>query len=319
LGTEIEGRSAAFIASAQALLRLATTNDPVLLHGETGTGKDVLATWLHDIGQRAGELVTVNCAAIPSSLFESTMFGHMKGSFTGASEDRAGVFERAGKGDVFLDEIGELTSEQQAKLLRVLQHGDFTPVGAVHARQSQARIIAATNAVLSPPRFRTDLLARFELGRVEIPPLRSRRPDLPAILNRFLSEQGGPPLATYGADAIERLLLWSWPLNMRGARAACRRLADLGPTPAPAAVKEVLEGVLTQSAPPVAADAASVRKRTFQDVTRDLSEERLRSLLAEHAGNIADVARAIGCHRKQLYRLIERYDLDVAAFRLPPA
>jgi PAS domain S-box-containing protein len=210
--------------SAMALVeRLAQTDTTVLLLGESGTGKELVARAIHDRGPRRNRpLVTLNCAAIPTSLVESELFGHERGAFTGASAQRIGRFEQAEDGSLFLDEIGELSLDAQAKLLRVLQEREFERVGGTRAIRSRARIIAATNrdleAMVNAGRFRSDLYFRLSVFPVRLPPLRERREDILLLVDHFLRRlEGrlGRALSGFSADGVRQLHAHDWPGNVR--------------------------------------------------------------------------------------------------------
>jgi PAS domain S-box-containing protein len=219
----IVGQSSAIRAVIQMIEKVAPTDSTVLLTGESGTGKELAARAIHQLSpRRAKPWVVVNCAAIPENLIESELFGHVRGAYTGAIADRRGLFRTADGGTIFLDEIGDLPSSLQAKLLRVLQERSFTPVGG-HAQVAvDVRIIAATNrdleAEVARGRFREDLFYRLNVIRIEMPPLRERREDLPLLIRHFLgrfSEAQGKPLPAVSPRAMKLLLSYSYPGNIR--------------------------------------------------------------------------------------------------------
>lgn len=217
------GQSRAMEQVAQLLHKAARTDSTILLTGESGTGKELAARGIHSLSDRAHKpMIVVNCAAIPENLIESELFGHMRGSFTGAIADRGGLFRAADGGTIFLDEIGDLPLPLQVKLLRVLQDRSFTPVGAQSQVVVDVRIIAATNrdleAEVAAGRFREDLFYRLNVIRIEMPPLRERREDLPALIQHFLgrfSESVRKPTDKISAEAMRRLLSYSYPGNIR--------------------------------------------------------------------------------------------------------
>ncbi len=217
------GQSRAMEQVSQLLHKAARTESTILLTGESGTGKELAARGIHSLSDRAHKpMIVVNCAAIPENLIESELFGHVRGSFTGAIADRRGLFRAADGGTIFLDEIGDLPLPLQVKLLRVLQERSFTPVGAQSQAVVDVRIIAATNrdleAEVAVGRFREDLFYRLNVIRIEMPPLRDRREDLPALIQHFLgrfSESLRKPADKISAEAMRRLLSYSYPGNIR--------------------------------------------------------------------------------------------------------
>ncbi len=202
---------------------VSTTRAPVLLEGESGTGKELVARLIHEHGSDGrAPFEAVNCGAIPETLLESELFGHVPGAFTGASRAHAGVFERAREGTVFLDEIAEMTLSAQVKLLRVLQEGTFTPVGGEGTRRSGARVVAATNRDLRgevrQSRFREDLYYRLNVFPIRLPPLREHREDIPPLIDHFLdrhAQEWKRPRPVVRADALRRLMVYSFPGNVR--------------------------------------------------------------------------------------------------------
>jgi two-component system response regulator HydG len=234
------GRSGAMRDVADLVVRVADAGVPVLVLGETGSGKGMVARAIHAEGGRAGRpFVTVNCAALPENLLESELFGHMKGAFTGATSRRVGLFEEAHGGSLFLDEIGEMPPALQAKLLDVLERSVIRPVGSSKETEVDVRVIAATHRDLrervSSGTFRQDLLYRLEVVTIEIPPLRHRRDDIPALLEHFLADskvrQTKSPVERIGPAAMRRLLDHPWPGNVRELENVVERLVLLGRGP----------------------------------------------------------------------------------------
>jgi formate hydrogenlyase transcriptional activator len=221
--TEIIGRSAALNDALSRIDMVAATNATVLILGETGTGKELIARAIHDRSpRRARPLVKVNCAALSAGLVESELFGHVKGAFTGALAARTGRFELANGGTIFLDEIGELPLETQVKLLRVLQEQEFEPVGSSQTRRVDVRVIAATNRdleqAIADRRFRSDLFFRINVFPIRMPPVRERREDIPLLTNFFvarLARDMGKPIEGVSRQAMERLIGYDWPGNVR--------------------------------------------------------------------------------------------------------
>lgn len=230
---ELMGESPAMQRVRRTLEIAAATDSPVLVLGETGTGKDLVARLLHEHGARhRGRLVALNCAAIPDTLLESELFGHQRGSFTGATADRRGAFELAHGGTLFLDEIGDMSPYAQAKLLRVLETRAVRRLGDDRERATDFRLIAATHQDLATRvrdgRFRADLFYRLEVLRIDLPPLRERKQDLPTLCERFLDELGrrlDRRVMGFGAGALEVLLGHDWPGNVRELRNALESIA----------------------------------------------------------------------------------------------
>jgi DNA-binding NtrC family response regulator len=298
----------------RALSLVAPTDLAVLVLGETGTGKDVVARALHDASRRSGAFIAVNCAALPDTLVESELFGHARGSFTGANTSRRGLFVEADGGTLFLDEVGELPLTVQAKLLRVLEDKLVRPVGSEQAHRVDVRVVSATNRDLHARalanEFRADLLARLSGVDLRLPALRGRVEDLPALI-QFLWRRRHGREVTVTANALEALAIYSWPHNIRELDHALRAAAlvdaaaiDLPALPEPIraclhAAREVESEMPPQ---PVATDRRSA----------------IEAALREHRGNLRRVAHTLGIARGHLYRLLKRWDLDPGAFRLSP-
>ncbi len=230
------GRSPAMQEVYRVMARLMHTDLTVMISGASGTGKELVARALHNFGKRShGPFVAINMAAIPRELIESELFGHEKGSFTGATERGVGKFEQAQGGTLFLDEIGDMPAEAQTRLLRVLQEGEYTAVGGRAARRADVRIVAATHqnlrSLINVGRFREDLYYRLNVVPIRLPPLSERIDDLPDLARAFLrrAEQEGLPRKTLSADGIARLKEHSWPGNVRELENLMRRLAALCP------------------------------------------------------------------------------------------
>jgi two-component system nitrogen regulation response regulator NtrX len=314
---EIVGASKAIRHVIERIEKVAPTAARVLITGENGTGKELVARALHALSPRAaGPFVEVNCAAIPSELIESELFGHMKGSFTGAVGDRPGKFELADGGTLFLDEIGDMSASAQAKVLRALQEGVISRVGAAQTRTVDVRVIAATNKDLSREiaagRFREDLLYRLNVVPIEVPPLRERRGDVRQLVQHFavlLGQRGGLPPREFADDALARLESHDWPGNIRELRNAVERLLILasGPAVTAADVDRLALGAATPSGE--FADAGFLRARTFEDFKQQAERAFLQAKLAEHDWNVSETARTLHMPRSNLYKKIERYKL----------
>ena len=297
----ILGESAAWQATLRLAQKAAAQQAPVLITGETGVGKEVIAGAIHRCSARAaGSFVPVNCGALPHELLESELFGHRRGAFTGAVTDRAGLFEVASAGTLFLDEIGELPLASQVKLLRAMETGEYRPVGQSGLRRTDARIVAATNRDLEVEvrqgRFRQDLFYRMNVLAIRVPPLRERRADIPLLLACFLARSKAAHVQV-APDAMARLLDYPWPGNVRELRNVVERLlllADGGRVSA-ALVASLLTGGRPAAAP---APAAFERVMKLQELERTYTKWAVDA----HAGNITTAARALGISRSTLYR-----------------
>ena len=312
---EIVGRSAAIRAVIEKIDKVAQTTARVLITGENGTGKELVARAVHRQSPRNGErFVEVNCAAIPGELIESELFGHMKGSFTGAVADRAGKFEQADGGTLFLDEIGDMSLTAQAKVLRVLQDGEVTRIGGQKPRRVDVRVLAATNKTLEEEiaagRFREDLYYRLNVVPIHVPALRERREDIPQLVAHFLEHcttLDGAPSRGIEQAAADRLVQHEWPGNVRELRNTIERLLILSSGPnITAADAERLVGARAGASPGL---GALEHCRTF-DEFKDAAEKMfLRARLRDHDWNVAETARAIDMPRSNLYNKIERHGL----------
>lgn len=233
---EMVGKSAAILQIKEMIEKVAATDARVLITGPNGTGKELVAHWLHEKSNRSkSSMVEVNCAAIPSELIESELFGHVKGSFTGANKDRAGKFEAANGGTIFLDEIGDMSLSAQAKVLRALQENKISRVGSDKDIKVNVRIVAATNKNLTKEieagRFREDLYHRLAVILIKVPALNDRREDIPLLVDFFsqkISQEQGMQLKTFSKEAIELLKAYDWTGNIRELRNVVERLIILG-------------------------------------------------------------------------------------------
>ena len=312
---EIVGRSYAIRALIETIDRVAATDARVLVTGENGTGKELVARALHRQSRRASKpFVEVNCAAIPSELIESELFGHMKGSFTGAVQDRAGKFEQADGGTLFLDEIGDMSLAAQAKVLRVLQDGDVTRIGGSKPRTVDVRVLAATNKRLEDEiaagRFREDLYYRINVVPMVVPPLRERRDDIPLLVQYFLDQfahRGGMAPRTMELAAADRLGALDWPGNVRELRNTIERLLILsrGPQITVADVERLVGARVVEGTALGALESC----RTFEEFKLAAERAFLLVKLREHDWNVAETARVLDMPRSNLYKKIERHAL----------
>jgi two-component system response regulator AtoC len=320
---EMVGRSAAFTTLLDRLERAAASDVPVLLEGETGTGKELAAEYIHQRSRRsAGSFVTVDCTVIGEQLFESELFGHEKGSFTGSTGNKVGLFELADGGTLFLDEVGEMPLSMQPKLLRALESGTFRRVGGTRTRRADVRVVCATNRRLAEMveagTFRQDLYYRTAVLTVPVPPLRERREDIPllaeAVLARLASNLGKP--YHLELSALERLMHYAFPGNIRELRNVLQvgvamsrngqiRAEDL-PVETTATASLSTQPSPAQGAQPQAGQAPTPSKPPLQA----LEARYIADLLTRHGGHRAQVARALGVSERTLYRKLKRYGLN---------
>ncbi|MCW2003461.1 two-component system NtrC family response regulator [Xanthomonas arboricola] len=289
---------------------------PVLITGETGTGKELAARALHRASTRAQRaFVAVNCAAIPLELMESELFGHRKGAFSGATSDRIGLIRQADGGSLFLDEIGDMPLPMQGKLLRFLQEGEVTPLGGNGAQKVDVRVLAATHRDLaawaSTGQFRSDLRYRLNVVPIELPPLRERGDDILLLATHFLQSAGGAARAL-SPDAQRRVLDHPWPGNVRELRNVMQRCALLvrGHTIAAGDLDEALgEPLPGDPLQPQPADAPT-GTQSLPEAVAQLEKRMIQAALTQAQGNRAEAARQLGIHRQLLYRKLDDYGLQ---------
>ncbi len=303
---DIVGGSAAMREVQKAIGMLADTDATVLITGETGTGKEVVARAIHHHGRRAARpFVAINCAAIPGELLESQLFGHVRGAFTGAVTDRPGSFREADRGTLFLDEIGDMDMALQAKLLRVLQERVVTPLGGKPVAVD-VRILTATHRDLpravKEGKFREDLFWRLGVVPVALPPLRERLADIVPLAEHFLALASTGAPKRLSAEAAARLLAHPWPGNVRELRNAMERAAVLGRRPVIGA--DDLDFLRAAEA-----DAADWLAGDLPTAVARLEAAMIRRALAAADGNRAEAARRLGIHRQFLYEKLRRYDI----------
>ncbi|MCU0618373.1 MAG: sigma-54 dependent transcriptional regulator [Gemmatimonadaceae bacterium] len=315
-GRELVGESRPIRALLERIDRVAATPARVLITGENGTGKELVARAIHRGSPRAKKpFVEVNCAAIPQELIESELFGHMRGSFTGAVSDRPGKFEQADGGTLFLDEIGDMALTAQAKVLRVLQDGVVTRIGGTKPIQVDVRVLAATNkdveSEIAAGRFREDLYYRLNVVPIQVPPLRERREDVPLLVTHFVQQMArrdGMVPRRFTAEALQVLRDLEWSGNVRELRNTIERLLILagGDTIDGADVHRLVGRPAAGDAPGL---GALLRIATFEEFKLAAEEAYLRAKLAEHDWNVSETARALDMPRSNLYKKIERYGL----------
>ncbi len=312
---EIVGQSYVIRALLERIDKVAATPSRVLITGENGTGKELVARAMHRGSPLSRKpFVEVNCAAIPSELIESELFGHMKGSFTGAVADRPGKFEQADGGTLFLDEIGDMSLSAQAKVLRVLQDGVVTRIGGNKPVQVQVRVIAATNKDLereiADGRFREDLYYRLNVVPVEVPPLRERREDIEPLVVYFLqqfAQRDGLPRRGIANEALTRLAELEWAGNVRELRNTVERLVILasGPTISVADVDRLVGKRVVESG----GLGSLTECRTFEEFKDAAERAFLLAKLRVFDWNVSETARSLEMPRSNLYKKIERYTL----------
>jgi two-component system response regulator AtoC len=314
---DLVGRSHAFIEVMKQVGRVATTSLPVLLTGESGTGKELVASTLHRRSGRADKtFVAVNCGAIPAELIESELFGHVKGSFTGADRDRRGLWEEADGGTVFLDEITETSLAFQVKLLRVLQQGEIRRVGSNHTQKVNVRVIAASNRDVEKEvetgRFRNDLFYRLNAVSITLPPLRERREDIPPLAQSFAERVFSlGPTVRFAREALELLERYDWPGNIRELENAVVHAAAM--CDGTIRAKDLPERVRNNSHH--AADdrnrnpAAEPAPQEWLPLAR-IEGRYVARVLAHTGGNKQAASRVLGVDRKTLDRMIKRHRID---------
>jgi DNA-binding NtrC family response regulator len=303
--TQMIGQSPAMLEVFRLIERAGPTDKAILIQGESGTGKELVARALHRASSRADRpLVVINCAALSETLLESELFGHEKGSFTGAVAAKPGLFEVADGGTLFIDEIGEMPGSLQAKLLRVLEDGSMRRVGSTKERRVNVRLLAATNRNLADEvrlgRFREDLYYRINVMSFELPPLRDRPQDIPLLVKHFLGDQW-----QIEPEAMRILEQFSWPGNVRQLSNVLERAKILADPPQ-IRVRDLPSELAHQQPSPAAMalpkpgdDLASVERAHVMEV------------LQREGGNKARAARRLGINRRSLYRLLEKYEIKV--------
>jgi DNA-binding NtrC family response regulator len=306
------GRTPAMTGVYKQIAHAASADAPVLIIGESGTGKELVARAIHQHGKRSSRpFIPINCGALTETLLESELFGHIKGSFTGAVADAKGVFQTAHTGTVFLDEVGEMSPALQVKLLRVLQEGEVRPVGSSRSVKTDVRIVAATNVdverAVTEGKFRQDLFYRLGVVIITLPPLRERRDDIPLLIERFLKAASAKAMkqVELTPEAIEALSSYHWPGNVRELENMIERLVvfsrgsriDVGDLP-----------------PTVTPRAPALEKRLFDDLPtlEEIERRYLLHVLEQVGHNRTRAAEVMGIDRRTLYRMAERFGIPLA-------
>lgn len=310
--TPIISRNARMQALLDDARMLAKSDVSVLLQGQSGTGKELFARFIHLASPRTtGPFIAINCSAIPENLLESELFGHVRGAFSGATHTQPGLFEAANGGTLLLDEIGDMPLSLQAKLLRVLQERSVRAVGATHSRPVDVRILSATHcdldAARTEGRFREDLYYRIKVVSLCLPRLDERREDIPQLAEHFLhtiSRRDGKRLRSLSQAALQALCMADWPGNIRELQNVIEQVCALGTSPriSSAEVSRALNG-------------SSCARLTYAEAKSRFERDYLTRLLALTGGNVADAARLAERNRTELYRLLQRHQLDPESFR----
>ncbi len=303
------GRSKAWMDVLRLAEMVAPTDSTVLITGESGTGKEVIARYVHELSNRADSpFQSINCGALPESLLESELFGHVKGSFTGAVKDKTGLFAAAGSGTFFLDEIGETTPATQVKLLRVLQQREVIPVGATEPISIDARVVAATNRdpeeEIRRGRFRSDLYYRLNVIAIHLPPLRSRQDDILLLADRFLEQcahQRGEDVKELSDEARDALMAYQWPGNVRELENAIERAVILSD-------RNVIDVTVLPDRVTERRGEALVSEKTPATPTLEAIERAyIQWVLSNEGGNKSRAAESLGIDPSTLYRKLARY------------
>ena len=303
---KVVARSSEMQALLQQVARVAGTDTTVCISGETGTGKEVIARVIHCNSPRSEKpFVAVNCAAIPEPLFESELFGHLKGSFTGAHQNKRGLFHTADKGTLFLDEIGEMPLALQGKLLRAIQQREILPIGAQVPTKVDVRILAATNQDLEQAvregRFREDLYYRVHVVPLWIPPLRERRQDIPALTQFFLKQSTNrlnKPIRGFTPEAMQAMVTYAWPGNVRELENVIER-----------AVVMSAQDMITLELLPLNPGKTQGTIQPLTEAKESFEREYLKDLLRATEGNISRASQIAGRYRADFYKLLKKYGL----------
>jgi two-component system, NtrC family, response regulator AtoC len=324
-GTGLIGRTPSMLEVYKMIARVSDSQAAVLVTGESGTGKELVAQAIHNHGYRSVEpFVAVNCGALTETLLESELFGHIKGSFTGAVGNKRGLFEQAGKGTVFLDEISETSAALQVKLLRVLQEREVLPVGSTEPIKVRARVIAASNSDLeklsAAGAFRRDLLYRLNVIQLHLPPLRERREDIPLLVGHFLRRHAPPnqPPVAINEEAMRNLTAYSWPGNVRELENVIERAITLSQGASitnddlPPRIRANHSGKAT---PPLSADDLAELFRGLPSLD-EIERRYILHVLDATGSNRKRTAEILGINRKTLYRMAARFEIELGL--MPP-
>lgn len=312
---EIVGNSLPIRRVLERVEKVAATDARILISGENGTGKELVARAIHRLSSRSDNVfIEVNCAAIPSELIESELFGHLRGSFTGAFADRAGKFEQANGGTLFLDEIGDMSRDAQAKVLRVLEQGVLTRIGGSEAVEVDVRVLSATNKNLEQEiedgRFREDLFYRLNVVPISVPPLRERQEDIPMLVTHFsegMAAREGSAARVFSDAAMERLKTLTWPGNVRELRNTVERLLIL--SDGSKITSDDVDSLTISRARSVDPGRELLALDNFSAFKEEAERAYIVGKLRANDWNVAETARRIEMPRSNLYKKIERYGL----------
>jgi len=310
--SEIITRNAAMKEVMQQTKMVAATDARVLITGESGTGKELLAKAIHNASERRNKpFVAINCSAMAENLLESELFGHEKGSFTGATRNHEGLFQSAEGGTLMLDEIGDMPMRLQVKLLRVLQESQVRPVGSTEAKEIDVRVISATHRdlqdLMTQGRFREDLYYRLNVVNIKLPTLDQRREDIPLLVAHFLqaiSEEAGQERKVYAPEAVEMLVTAEWPGNIRQLYNVVRQNVALSRSP-------VISGELVQQS----LGEHAGKLASFSDARDEFTRNYLSQILQITMGNVSQAARLAKRNRTDFYKLLARHDLNPDTFK----
>jgi len=321
--SNIIGENPKILKIFNEIQKVAPTQSTVLLIGESGTGKELFSRAIHAHSKRAARhFVAVDCNTFSSSLMESELFGHVKGAFTGAVRDKVGIFEAANHGSLFLDEVGNLDMDIQAKLLRALETQEFKPVGASQVKKSDVRIIAATNRdlkkMVDKGDFREDLFYRLNVFPVFIPPLRERRDDIPRLLYHFLKvycRQIGKQVDGFSDDALETMVTYDWPGNVRQLKNVVERLVIIADDRVLDYQSltdhwEIKRNRTRDAIPETMAELKSIKQHLLADHFGQIEKAFLQKAISAAEGNITQAARRVGMHRPNFSALMKKHQLS---------
>lgn len=291
--------------------RLAPTHSAILITGQSGSGKEVVAQAIHKASGRTGKFVAFNCAAIPTDLLESELFGYRKGAFTGATRNHPGLFEQADKGTLLLDEIGDMPKILQAKVLRVIEDGQVRPLGSERTVDVDVRVMSATNQELEKAieagEFREDLFYRLNVVSITLPPLADRIEDIPPLVTsrlRYLAEQTGAARKSFSPEAMEVLMAQRWPGNIRQLQNVVDQTVALSPSPVVSA--EIVQKTL---------GARSAKLPSLSEARDEFMRGYLIQLLAATSGNVTQAAKLAQRNRTDFHKLLAKHDVDASSFK----